>query len=58
MPVYNSHQQIIGVIRFLNKLYTDHFTEKMALLGAYASLAGISLANAQTYDELQKGKIL
>ena len=55
MPVYNSHQQIIGVIQVLNKLYTDHFTEKdEALLGAYASLAGISLANAQAYDELQK----
>jgi class 3 adenylate cyclase len=55
MPVYNSRQQIIGVIQVLNKLYTDHFTEKdEALLGAYASLAGISLANAQAYDELQK----
>jgi class 3 adenylate cyclase/putative methionine-R-sulfoxide reductase with GAF domain len=55
MPVYNSQQEIIGVIQVLNKVYTDHFTEKdEKLLSAYASLAGISLANAQAYDELQK----
>jgi class 3 adenylate cyclase/putative methionine-R-sulfoxide reductase with GAF domain len=55
MPVYNSNKGIIGVIQVLNKVYTDHFTEKdEALLSAYASLAGISLANAQAYDELQK----
>jgi len=55
MPVYSSTKEIIGVIQVLNKKYTDHFTEKdEALLGAYASLAGISLANAQAYDELQK----
>ncbi|MBK8395371.1 MAG: GAF domain-containing protein [Leptospiraceae bacterium] len=57
MPVYNSLKEIIGVIQVLNKIYTDHFTEKdEALLGAYASLAGISLTNAQAYDELQKEK--
>ena len=54
MPVYNSHHEIIGVIQVLNKLYTDHFTEKDEnLLSAYASLAGISLANAQAYEEIQ-----
>lgn len=55
MPVYNSMGEIIGVIQVLNKLNSDHFTdEDEKLLGAYASLAGISLANAQAYDELQK----
>lgn len=59
MPVYNSQKEIIGVIQVLNKIYTDHFTEKdEALLGAYASLAGISLANAQAYDELQRERDL
>lgn len=59
MPVYNSQAEIIGVIQVLNKLTAEHFTEEdEKLLGAYASLAGISLANAQAYDELQKERDL
>lgn len=59
MPVYNSLGEILGVIQVLNKLTADHFTtEDEHLLGAYASLAGISLANAQAYDELQKERDL
>ncbi|MCB1175968.1 MAG: hypothetical protein KDK36_00180 [Leptospiraceae bacterium] len=51
--------EIIGVIQVLNKLRSDHFTdEDEKLLGAYASLAGISLANAQAYEELQKERDL
>ncbi|MCX7999901.1 MAG: GAF domain-containing protein, partial [Leptospiraceae bacterium] len=59
MPVYNSLGDILGVIQVLNKLTADHFTsEDENLLGAYASLAGISIANAQAYDELQKERDL
>ncbi len=59
MPVYNSLGDILGVIQVLNKLTVEHFTEEDEhLLGAYASLAGISLANAQAYDELQKERDL
>lgn len=59
MPVYNSLGEILGVIQVLNKLNSEHFTsEDENLLGAYASLAGISLANAQAYDELQKERDL
>jgi class 3 adenylate cyclase len=59
MPVYNSLGDIIGVIQVLNKLKSDHFTEEdEKLLGAYASLAGISLANAQAYEELQQERDL
>ncbi|MCB1140710.1 MAG: hypothetical protein H7A24_07855 [Leptospiraceae bacterium] len=50
---------MIGVIQVLNKLHSDHFTESDEnLLGAYSSLAGISIANAQAYDELQKERDL
>ena len=59
MPVYNPLGEIIGVIQVLNKLHSDHFTESDEnLLGAYSSLAGISIANAQAYDELQKERDL
>ncbi|MCC5815689.1 MAG: hypothetical protein JJT78_13115 [Leptospira sp.] len=45
---------MIGAIQVLNKLDGSIFTEgDEQLLGAFASLAGISLANAKAYEELQ-----
>jgi len=55
MAIYNPRGEIIGAIQVLNKLDDDSFrVEDEQLLGAFSSLAGISLANAQAYDELEK----
>ncbi len=54
MAVKNPQGEIIGAIQVLNKLDGSVFSETdQALLEAFCSLAGISLANAQAYEELQ-----
>ncbi|MDH5657341.1 MAG: GAF domain-containing protein, partial [Spirochaetia bacterium] len=59
MPVYDPRGTIIGVIQVLNKLDgTSFFRENEDLLSAFCSLAGISLANAQAYEELEKERDL
>ena len=58
-PVYNPQGSIIGAIQVLNKLDGSIFSNgDEQLLGAFASLAGISLANAKAYEELQKERDL
>jgi class 3 adenylate cyclase/putative methionine-R-sulfoxide reductase with GAF domain len=59
MPVYDPRQNIIGAIQVLNKLDGTVFTkENEDLLAAFSSLAGISLSNAQAYEELQQERDL
>ncbi len=59
MPVNNPQGEIIGAIQVLNKLDgTSFLTADEQLLGAFTSLAGISLANARAYEELQKERDL
>ncbi|PJE04842.1 MAG: hypothetical protein CK427_00275 [Leptospira sp.] len=58
-PVYNPQAEIIGAIQVLNKLDGSIFSDNdVQLLGAFASLAGISLANAKAYEELQNERDL
>lgn len=55
MPIKNPAGEIIGAIQVLNKKDGTVFTaDDEDLLGAFVSLAGISLENARAYDELQK----
>lgn len=55
MPIKNPAGEIIGAIQVLNKKDGTIFTpDDEDLLGAFVSLAGISLENARAYDELQK----
>lgn len=55
MPVHSPQGAIIGTIQVLNKLDETIFTrDDESLLAAFASLAGISLANAKAYEELEK----
>ncbi len=55
MPVKNPQGEIIGAIQVLNKNGDVPFSENdEELLGAFSSLAGISLANARAYEDLQK----
>lgn len=59
MPVYDPRHNIIGAIQVLNKLDGGHFTkENEDLLAAFSSLAGISLANAKAYEELEQERDL
>jgi len=59
MPVYDPRQNIIGAIQVLNKLDGTAFSkENEDLLAAFSSLAGISLANAKAYEELEKERDL
>ncbi|MCB1322344.1 MAG: GAF domain-containing protein, partial [Leptospiraceae bacterium] len=59
MPVRNPQGDIIGAIQVLNKVDGTIFTaEDESLLAAFASLAGISLANARAYEELEKERDL
>ena len=59
MPIYDPKGNIIGAIQVLNKLDGTEFTqENEELLAAFSSLAGISLANAQAYEELEKERDL
>jgi len=59
MPVNDPQGNIIGAIQVLNKLDGTEFTkENEDLLAAFSSLAGISLSNAQAYEELQKERDL
>jgi class 3 adenylate cyclase/putative methionine-R-sulfoxide reductase with GAF domain len=58
-PVYNPQAEIIGAIQVLNKLDESEFSEgDIQLLGAFSSLAGISIANAKAYAELQNERDL
>lgn len=55
MAVKNPIGEIIGAIQVLNKNGEQPFSQNdEELLGAFSSLAGISLANAKAYDDLQK----
>lgn len=57
MPVKNPLGEIVGVIQVLNRQDGLPFNQSdEELLDAFSSLAGISIANAQAYDELQKEK--
>ncbi|MBU45661.1 MAG: hypothetical protein CMN76_20805 [Spirochaetaceae bacterium] len=57
MPIHDQAGEIIGTIQVLNKLDGDRFAETdVQLLGAFASLAGISLVNARAFDELKKAR--
>ncbi len=57
MPIKNPRAEIIGTIQVLNKLDGSPFnTEDEEMLGAFSSLAGISLENARAYEELEKEK--
>lgn len=59
MPVYDPRQNIIGAIQVLNKLDGSDFSkENEDLLAAFSSLAGISLSNAQAYEELENERDL
>ena len=59
MPVSSPQGEIIGAIQVLNKEDGSSFVKSdEQLLGAFTSLAGISLANAQAYEELQKERDL
>ncbi|MES0490493.1 MAG: adenylate/guanylate cyclase domain-containing protein [Leptospirales bacterium] len=59
MVVNDPRGNIIGAIQVLNKLDGSEFSkENEDLLAAFSSLAGISLSNAQAYEELQKERDL
>jgi len=59
MAIYDPRGNIIGAIQVLNKLDGSIFSkENEDLLSAFCSLAGISLANAQAYEELEKERDL
>ncbi len=59
MAVYDPRHNIIGAIQVLNKLDGTEFTkENEELLAAFSSLAGISLSNAQAYEELENERDL
>lgn len=54
MPVRNPTGESIGAIQVLNKLDGEAFSVlDEELLSAFSSLAGISIANARAYEELQ-----
>jgi len=57
MAIKNPRGEIIGAIQVLNKSDETHFTlDDEDLLGAFSSLAGISLENARAYEELEQEK--
>lgn len=57
LPIRDQQGEIIGTLQVLNKLDGGVFTETdVDLLGAFASLAGISLVNARAFDELRKAR--
>lgn len=59
MPINNPNGEIIGAIQVLNKNDGTIFSNNDEdLLGAFSSLAGISLSNAKAYEELQKERDL
>ena len=54
-PIHNPHAEIIGAIQILNKKDGHDFTqEDEKLISAFASLAGIALANALSYETLER----
>jgi class 3 adenylate cyclase/putative methionine-R-sulfoxide reductase with GAF domain len=56
-PILNQSGEIIGTVQVLNKRDADRFSPAdVELLGAFASLAGISLVNARAFDELKKAR--
>jgi len=55
MAITNPRGEIIGSIQVLNKLDGTSFSaDDEELLGAFCSLAGISIENAWAYEELEK----
>lgn len=57
MPLFDQNMVIMGSIQVLNKLDGSAFSKRdEELLGAFASLAGISLVNARAFEEIRRAR--
>lgn len=56
VPVFNSKNEILGVIQVINKIEGDFNSKDLSILNGFASQISIAIENAQLFDEIHNMK--